>query len=152
MTRATSINDNLINKRGTFDDSQVSTTEADILVGQKITRFLYTRTCINKHNVLQLSSKFAFIIFNENGNQQHLKSMHDFSSKTLSSNMTTRRIRLLVEKNGQVRHLVDFIFNRSTTPGRKKKRPSVRLCFFRNKYQFFLPGIGHYKNPIGLLD
>ena len=79
-------------------------------------------------------------------------SMHDFSSKTLSSNMTTRRIRLLVEKNGQVRHLVDFIFNRSTTPGRKRNRPSVRLCFFRNKYQFFVPGIGHYKNPIGLLD
>ena len=35
MTRATSINDNLINKRGTFDDSQVSTTEAKIIVGQK---------------------------------------------------------------------------------------------------------------------
>ena len=35
--------------------------------------FLYSRTCINKHNVLQLSSKFVFIIFNENGNQQHLK-------------------------------------------------------------------------------
>ena len=35
MTRATSINDNLINKRGTFDDSQVSTTKADIIVGQK---------------------------------------------------------------------------------------------------------------------
>ena len=27
----------------------------------------HTRTCINKHNVLQLSSKFVFIIFNENG-------------------------------------------------------------------------------------
>ena len=35
MTRATSINDNLINKRGTFDDSQVSTAETDIIVGQK---------------------------------------------------------------------------------------------------------------------
>ena len=58
MTRATNINDNLINKRGTFDDSQVSaqmiyghdnlinkrgffgdsqvsTAEADIIVGQK---------------------------------------------------------------------------------------------------------------------
>ena len=35
MTRATSINDNLINKRGTFDNSQVSTTKADIIVGQK---------------------------------------------------------------------------------------------------------------------
>ena len=35
--------------------------------------FLYSRTCINKHNVLQLSSKFVFIIFNENANQQHLK-------------------------------------------------------------------------------
>ena len=35
MTRATSINGNLINKRGTFDDSQVSTAEADIKVGQK---------------------------------------------------------------------------------------------------------------------
>ena len=35
--------------------------------------FLYSRTCINKHYVLQLSSKFVFIIFNENGNQQHLK-------------------------------------------------------------------------------
>ena len=31
MTRATSINDNLI----TFDDSQVSKAEADIIVGQK---------------------------------------------------------------------------------------------------------------------
>ena len=31
MTRATSIIDNLINKRGTFDDSQVT----DITVGQK---------------------------------------------------------------------------------------------------------------------
>ena len=40
--------------------------------------------------------------------------MHDFSSKTLSSNMTTRRIRLLVENNGQVRHLVDFIFSFKT--------------------------------------
>ena len=28
----TSINDNLSNKRGTFDDSQVSTTKADIIV------------------------------------------------------------------------------------------------------------------------
>ena len=28
-------------------------------------------------------------------------SMHDFSSKTLSSNMTTRRIRLLVEKTAK---------------------------------------------------
>ena len=35
MTRATNINDNLINKRGTIDDSQVSTAEADIIVGQK---------------------------------------------------------------------------------------------------------------------
>ena len=35
MTRATSINDNLINKRGTFDDSQVSMTKADIIVGQE---------------------------------------------------------------------------------------------------------------------
>ena len=35
MTRTTSINDNLINKRGTFDDSQVSTTEDDIIFGQK---------------------------------------------------------------------------------------------------------------------
>ena len=35
MTRATSINDNLINKRGTFDDSQVSTAETDIIVGPK---------------------------------------------------------------------------------------------------------------------
>ena len=34
MTRATSINDNLINKCGTFDDSQLSTTEANIIVGQ----------------------------------------------------------------------------------------------------------------------
>ena len=33
----------------------------------------FSRTCINKHYVLQLSSKFVFIIFNENGNQQHLK-------------------------------------------------------------------------------
>ena len=35
MARATSINDNLINKRGTYGDSQVSTAEADIIVGQK---------------------------------------------------------------------------------------------------------------------
>ena len=35
MPRATSINGNLINKRGTFDDSQVSTAEADIKDGQK---------------------------------------------------------------------------------------------------------------------
>ena len=35
--------------------------------------FLYSRTCINKYNVLQLSLKFVFIILNENGNQQHLK-------------------------------------------------------------------------------
>ena len=34
MPRGTSINGNLINKRGTFDDSQVSTAEADIKVGQ----------------------------------------------------------------------------------------------------------------------
>ena len=27
----------------------------------------------------------------------------------------------------------------------KKNRPSVGLCFFRNKYQNILPGIGHYK-------
>ena len=32
MTRVTSINDNLINKRGPFGDSQVSTTEANIIV------------------------------------------------------------------------------------------------------------------------
>ena len=32
MARA---NDNLINKRGTYDDSQVSTAEADIIDGQK---------------------------------------------------------------------------------------------------------------------
>ena len=73
--------------------------------------------------------------------------MHNFSSKTLSSNMTTRRIRLLVEKKtpaksdtwsilflSEVRHLVE------------KNRPIVGLCFFRNKYQNILPGIGHYKN------
>ena len=70
--------------------------------------------------------------------------MHDFSSKTLSSNMTTRRIRLLVEKTAksdtwsilflsEVRHLVE------------KNRPSVGLCFFRHKYQNILTGIGHYK-------
>ena len=34
MARATSVNDNLINKRGTYDDSQVSTAEADIIVSQ----------------------------------------------------------------------------------------------------------------------
>ena len=34
---------------------------------------LYTRICINKHNVLQVSSKFVFVVFNENGNQQYLK-------------------------------------------------------------------------------
>ena len=39
----------------------------------QIVFFLYSRTCINKHYVLQLSSKYVFIIFNENGNQQHLK-------------------------------------------------------------------------------
>ena len=27
----------------------------------------------------------------------------------------------------------------------KKNRPSVGLCFFRNKYQNILPGIKHYK-------
>ena len=37
MARATSINDNLINKRGTYDDSQVSTAEADIIVGPATT-------------------------------------------------------------------------------------------------------------------
>ena len=34
--------------------------------------FIYL-TCINKHNVLQLSSMFVFIFFNEIGNQQYLK-------------------------------------------------------------------------------
>ena len=33
----------------------------------------------------------------------------------------------------EVRHLVE------------KNRPSVGLCFFRNKYQNILPGINHYK-------
>ena len=65
------------------------------------------------------------------------RSMHDFSSKTLSSNMTTRRIRLLVEKNGQVRHLVDFIFNRSTTPGRKKIDQVSDFAFFETSIFFF---------------
>ena len=32
---------------------------------------------INKHNVLQVSSKFVFVIFNENGNQQYLKYLFD---------------------------------------------------------------------------
>ena len=63
--------------------------------------------------------------------------MHDFSSKTLSSNMTTCRIRLLVEKNGQVRHLVDFIFNRSTTPGRKKIDQVSDFAFFETSIKFF---------------
>ena len=35
MTRDTSIMYYLINNCGTFDDSQVSTAEADIIVGQK---------------------------------------------------------------------------------------------------------------------
>ena len=34
MTRATSINDNLINKRDSFDDSQVLKAETDIILGQ----------------------------------------------------------------------------------------------------------------------
>ena len=89
---------------------------------------------------------------NKVADQLHGNPMHDFSSKTLSSNMTTRRIRLLVEKNGEVRHLVDFIFNRSTTPGRKKIDQVSDFAFFETSINFFLPGISHYKNPIGLLD
>ena len=49
-----------------------------------------------------------------------LGAVHDFSSKTLSSNTTVSRIRHLVEKNDQKRHLVDFFNERSTTLGRKK--------------------------------
>ena len=61
--------------------------------------------------------------------------VHDFLSKTLSSNTTVSRIRHLVKKNDQKRHLVDFFYERSTTLGRKKPTnlPSVVLCCFENK-------------------
>ena len=45
--------------------------------------------------------------------------MHDSSSKTLLSNTTFHRIRLLVETISKVRHFVDFIF--------KRGRPNVGL-------------------------
>ena len=51
---------------------------------------------------------------------------HDYSS-----NKTAGR------KNGQVRHLVDFIFNRSTTPGRKKIDQVSDFAFFETSIKFF---------------
>ena len=77
--------------------------------------------------------------------------MHDFSSKTLSANMTTRRIRLLVEKNGQVRHLVDFIFIWSTTRGRKKIDQVSDFAFFETSIKIFYLPLTITENPNGLL-
>ena len=64
MTRATSINDNLINKRGTFDDSQVSMTKADIIVGQKSGLSLAgpATTAIEKQSMYANNTSETFLI------------------------------------------------------------------------------------------
>ena len=83
--------------------------QPQIPVGGRLAHFaLNWQNITNDHWVLSLI---------KNGYQIPV---HDFLSKTLLSNTTVSRIRHLVEKNDQKRHLVDFYYERSTTLGRKK--------------------------------
>ena len=108
---------------------------------------------------------------NEQEPKQSKALMHNFWLKTLWSKMTFCRIRLLVEKNGLVRHLVDFMVNEITIklqlPLYEGKSRSISNFFtnydtwskkinqvsddavlkhFYHRNIFFLPRIGHYNN------